>query len=91
MTDIALDYSRTLQLWRTRFLAQADAVRAMGFDDRFLRTWDYYLAISEAGFRTGTSQDLQIVFEKGRGLEPRRARPPARQPSETGKPEAAER
>jgi cyclopropane fatty-acyl-phospholipid synthase-like methyltransferase len=30
--------------------------------------WDYYLAISEAGFATGISQDLQIVLEKRRGL-----------------------
>jgi cyclopropane-fatty-acyl-phospholipid synthase len=70
VTDIALDYARTLRLWRTSFLSQADAVRAMGFDDRFLRTWEYYLAISEAGFATGTCQDLQIVLEKSRGLEP---------------------
>jgi cyclopropane-fatty-acyl-phospholipid synthase len=70
VTDIALDYARTLRLWRTRFLSQADAVRAMGFDDRFLRTWEYYLAISEAGFATGTCQDFQIAFEKSRGLEP---------------------
>ena len=40
----------------------------MGFDERFIRTWDYYLAISEASFATGVTQDLQIVFEKGRGL-----------------------
>ena len=36
----------------------------MGFDDRFIRMWDYYLSISEAGFRTGMTQDLQIAFEK---------------------------
>ncbi len=71
VTDVALDYARTLSLWRTRFLTQAAAVRAMGFDERFMRTWDYYLAISEAGFRTGTCQVLQIVFEKGRGLDRR--------------------
>ena len=43
-------------------------VRAMGFDDRFVRMWEYYLALSEAGFATGISQDLQIVFEKRRGI-----------------------
>ncbi len=47
---------------------QIDAVRAMGFDDRFVRMWEYYLALSEAGFATGVSQDLQIVFEKRRGM-----------------------
>ena len=49
-------------------MARTDAVRALGFDDRFIRMWEYYLALSEAGFATGISQDLQIVFEKGRGL-----------------------
>ena len=40
----------------------------MGFDERFIRMWEYYLALSEAGFATGISQDLQIVFEKRRGI-----------------------
>jgi cyclopropane-fatty-acyl-phospholipid synthase len=66
--DIAADYVRTLQSWRRTFLARLDEVRSLGFDDRFIRMWDYYLAISEAGFATGLTQDLQIVFEKGRGL-----------------------
>ena len=38
-----------------------DEVRALGFDERFIRMWEYYLAISEAGFATGMTQDLQIV------------------------------
>ncbi len=66
--DIAPHYVRTLQAWRAAFLGQVDAVRALGFDDRFVRMWDYYLAISEAGFATGLTQDLQIVLEKGRGV-----------------------
>ena len=47
-----------------------DDVRALGFDDRFIRMWEYYLALSEAGFATGISQDLQIVMEKARGIGP---------------------
>jgi cyclopropane-fatty-acyl-phospholipid synthase len=68
VTDIAADYVRTLREWRTRFMDQAGSVRAMGFDDRFIRMWEYYLALSEAGFATGISQDLQIVLEKRRGI-----------------------
>jgi cyclopropane-fatty-acyl-phospholipid synthase len=64
VTDIRASYALTLRAWRTHFLAQLDAVRAMGFDERFIRMWEFYLAISEAGFRTGLTQDLQIVFEK---------------------------
>ena len=48
--------------------AGSTTVRAMGFDERFIRMWEYYLALSEAGFATGVSQDLQIVLEKRRGL-----------------------
>ena len=69
MTDIAADYVLTLRAWRTRFMDELETVRALGFDDRFIRMWEYYLALSEAGFATGISQDLQIVFEKRRGLE----------------------
>jgi cyclopropane-fatty-acyl-phospholipid synthase len=68
VTDIAASYVRTLSVWRERFLARLDDVRAMDFDERFIRMWEYYLALSEAGFATGFSQDLQIVFERRRGL-----------------------
>jgi cyclopropane-fatty-acyl-phospholipid synthase len=68
VTDIAASYVLTLRAWRERFLTRLDAVRAMGFDERFIRMWDYYLALSEAGFATGISQDLQIVLEKRRGI-----------------------
>ena len=68
VTDIAPSYVRTLQEWRGRFMANLDAVRAQGFDDRFIRMWEYYLAISEAGFATGLTQDFQLVLEKKRGL-----------------------
>jgi cyclopropane-fatty-acyl-phospholipid synthase len=66
--DIAGHYVRTLQAWRARFTSRLDEVRKLGFDERFIRMWEYYLALSEAGFATGISQDLQIVFEKRRGI-----------------------
>jgi len=62
--DIGLNYVRTLQLWRERFFANLDAVRALGFDDRFIRMWHYYLCASEAGFQTRSTGDLQIVLDK---------------------------
>jgi cyclopropane-fatty-acyl-phospholipid synthase len=62
--DIADSYARTLRAWRTAFLERRDDVRRMGFDERFIRTWEYYLALSEAGFATGVTQDLQITLEK---------------------------
>jgi cyclopropane-fatty-acyl-phospholipid synthase len=67
--DIGPDYALTLRAWRTRFMANLEAVRAQGFDERFVRMWEYYLALSEAGFATGLTQDHQIVLEKARGLD----------------------
>jgi cyclopropane-fatty-acyl-phospholipid synthase len=66
--DIAPSYVLTLRAWRAAFLGQREAVLALGFDERFIRMWDYYLSISEAGFATGVTQDLQVVLEKGRVL-----------------------
>ena len=65
--DIRDSYALTLRAWRESFFAHLDQVRSQGFDDRFIRMWDYYLSISEAGFRTGMTQDLQIRLEKRRG------------------------
>jgi cyclopropane-fatty-acyl-phospholipid synthase len=62
--DVAADYVRTLSAWRTRFLERRGEVIAMGFDERFVRMWEYYLALSEAGFATGITQDLQIGLDK---------------------------
>jgi cyclopropane-fatty-acyl-phospholipid synthase len=67
VTDIGPHYVGTLRAWRSRFMEQLAAVRAMGFDDRFIRTWEYYLALSEAGFSTAMTQDLQVVLQKRRG------------------------
>jgi cyclopropane-fatty-acyl-phospholipid synthase len=43
-------YARTLREWRRRFFDRIGEVRAMGFDDRFIRMWEFYLAICEAAF-----------------------------------------
>jgi cyclopropane-fatty-acyl-phospholipid synthase len=59
-----LDYARTLQAWRVAFKEQAQRVYAIGFDDRFMRTWDFYLAYCEAGFRAGSIDVAQFTLEK---------------------------
>jgi cyclopropane-fatty-acyl-phospholipid synthase len=46
-------YARTLRLWRERFLDQWPHIHAQGFDEDFRRMWEFYLAYSEAGFRSG--------------------------------------
>ncbi len=51
LEDFGASYARTLQAWRDRFAANLAAVRAQGFDDRFIRLWTFYLAYCEGGFR----------------------------------------
>ena len=49
--NFGLDYARTLEIWRQRFLAAWPDISAQGFDERFKRMWEYYLAYCEGGFR----------------------------------------
>ncbi|HET6849231.1 MAG TPA: cyclopropane-fatty-acyl-phospholipid synthase family protein [Gaiellales bacterium] len=62
--QIGQHYGPTLQAWRERFLAHWDDVRALGFDDTFRRTWEFYLAYCEAGFRAGALGDVQLALER---------------------------
>jgi cyclopropane-fatty-acyl-phospholipid synthase len=62
--NIGLHYARTLAEWRARFHAQLDAVRALGFDDRFVRMWDLYLASCEAAFLEERAGTFQIVLAR---------------------------
>ena len=62
--DITASYARTLELWRERFNAAAPRLREVGYDDRFDRLWNFYLAFSEAGFRERRIRDLQIVLAR---------------------------
>ncbi len=57
-------YAETLRLWRERFDANADAVAALGFDTTFRRLWQFYLAYSEAGFRSGYLDVAHIVLDR---------------------------
>ncbi|HML81259.1 MAG: class I SAM-dependent methyltransferase [Betaproteobacteria bacterium] len=60
------DYAHTLALWRERFTAQLEAVKAQGFDDRFLRLWTFYLAYCEAGFSQGSTDVWQFTLRHAR-------------------------
>jgi cyclopropane-fatty-acyl-phospholipid synthase len=57
-------YARTLRAWRQRFHARLDEVRALGFDDRFIRMWDFYLAICEATFLERHTGVYQLMLTK---------------------------
>jgi cyclopropane-fatty-acyl-phospholipid synthase len=67
LEEIGPHYADTLKVWRERFFASLPAVRTLGYDDRFIRTWDFYLASCEALFRTRAIRDMQLVL--GRPFE----------------------
>jgi cyclopropane-fatty-acyl-phospholipid synthase len=58
------DYARTLRIWRNRFIERWPAIADLGFDATFRRMWEFYLAYSEAGFRAGYLDDVQILLTK---------------------------
>jgi cyclopropane-fatty-acyl-phospholipid synthase len=58
------DYARTLAAWRERFQAQEPAVRALGFDTRFIRTWEFYLAYCEAAFAGANTDVFQFTLQR---------------------------
>jgi cyclopropane-fatty-acyl-phospholipid synthase len=62
--DIGPSYALTLAAWRERFQQSLPAVRAQGYDDRFIRMWDFYLAYCESGFRERATGNVQMLFTK---------------------------
>jgi len=58
------DYAETLVRWRERFLAEEPRVRALGFDTRFMRTWEFYLAYCEAAFACGNTDVMQFTLRR---------------------------
>jgi cyclopropane-fatty-acyl-phospholipid synthase len=64
LEDVGIHYAATLERWRLAFLARLPEVRALGFDARFVRMWDYYLASCQAYFATRRIGNLQIVLTR---------------------------
>jgi cyclopropane-fatty-acyl-phospholipid synthase len=62
--DIGPHYAPTLRAWHDAFERELPAVRALGYDEPFIRTWRLYLAFSEAAFAERTLGDHQLVFTR---------------------------
>ncbi len=62
--EIGPHYAETLRRWRASFHAHIEEVRALGYDRRFERTWDFYLAFCEAAFRTRALRDVQLTLTR---------------------------
>lgn len=64
MEDITEHYATTLRRWRENFMAKLGEVKAIGFDDSFIRMWDYYLCYCEGAFAERYIGNVQMVFAK---------------------------
>lgn len=62
--DIGEHYAQTLKHWRDLFIEKLDEVRTQGFDERFIRMWEFYLCYCEGGFRERSIGTARIVFAK---------------------------
>jgi len=60
--SLRLDYAHTLRLWHQAFLAKRGSVMAMGFDEVFIRTWQFYLSYCEAGFEEASTDVIQFAL-----------------------------
>jgi cyclopropane-fatty-acyl-phospholipid synthase len=64
LEDFGISYARTLEAWRRRFLAHLPQARAQGFDERFIRMWEFYLAYCEGGFRERSIGVVHLLLTK---------------------------
>lgn len=64
LKDMGLDYAKTLQLWFIEFNKHLDKVKALGFDELFIRKWNYYLNYCEAAFTMRNINVLQLVYTR---------------------------
>jgi hypothetical protein len=65
-----MHYAQTLHAWRERFVSALSEVRRLGFDERFIRMWDYYLASCEAAFQERAIGDVQLLLTKAANHKP---------------------
>ena len=68
LDDMSQDYARTLRTWREAFNQGADEVQSLGFDERFLRKWNYYFAYCEAAFAMRNISVVQTVHARPNNL-----------------------
>ncbi|TVU05041.1 hypothetical protein EJB05_48189 [Eragrostis curvula] len=64
LENIGYHYYTTLIRWRDNFMANKDEILALGFDDKFIRIWEYYFIYCAAGFKSRTLGNYQIVFSR---------------------------
>jgi cyclopropane-fatty-acyl-phospholipid synthase len=68
LKDLGLHYAATLRVWFLMFNSRHAGIRALGFDERFIRKWNYYLCYCEAAFRMRNIHVMQLVYTRPNNL-----------------------
>jgi cyclopropane-fatty-acyl-phospholipid synthase len=77
LEEMSDHYTRTLRAWRERFWSRIDDVRKLGYSERFIRKWEYYLRYCEAAFEERQVNVVQMLLAKPRcHVDPLSAWPP---------------
>ena len=64
LEDFGPSYAQTLHHWRQRFFAHIDQVRGLGYDERFVRMWEFYLCYCEGGFIERSISDVHLLLAR---------------------------
>lgn len=64
LKDMGLDYARTLKIWFDRFNENLKEVKSLGFDEAFIRKWNYYLNYCEAAFAMRNINVMQMTYTR---------------------------
>lgn len=64
LEDITPHYAKTLKMWRENFFENVHKIRNLGYNEEFIRMWDYYFCYCEGGFAEHVIGDVQMLFSK---------------------------
>jgi cyclopropane-fatty-acyl-phospholipid synthase len=64
LENYGFDYARTLDIWRQTLLQKRQAIFDLGYDETFLRKWEYYFAYCQAGFNNRIIDLAQLELDK---------------------------
>ncbi|XP_068487420.1 uncharacterized protein [Phaseolus vulgaris] len=62
--NLGIHYYQTLRCWRKNFMERQNEILALGFNEKFIRTWEYYFDYCGAGFKSLTLGNYQVVFSR---------------------------
>ena len=67
--DYGFDYAFTLRDWRTAFISQREEIKALGYDEAFIRLWEFYFCYCEGGFLERTIGVVQVTAVKPNNID----------------------